>query len=349
MKLGWELGRPKDFKMTPYRGHEGYVNCFNQYKRNIASGSSDGIIKIWSIGKQSEVGSLTGHTGLVNCVKFNELYVASGSADNSCKIWDTTTGTCLHTLNQQSAVNSLFFDDSHVCTSSSQGIKIWDMRDGQCNFEHNNPGSFKIEPLNNNSMISVSPNKVCVIDRRLDRPAAAPLEIVTANCSFADLTDSHSLACAEVGNHLGNRKLKIYDLSTGQASFEHVHHLTSLSAFAADSTTLSYVGAGQTNINVLDIKSRQLASLAEHQGPVNSITFDEHKLVSGSQDGCIKVWNRKNNSRLYSLLGGTLQQRARNTPHPTKPGISQVMFDQSNIIASTNNMLRVYSFFYEEI
>jgi hypothetical protein len=44
--------------------------------------------------------SLKGHQGSITALKCNELYVISGSADDSVKVWDTTTGTCMLTLEQ---------------------------------------------------------------------------------------------------------------------------------------------------------------------------------------------------------------------------------------------------------
>ncbi len=64
--------------------------------------------------------------------------------------------------------------------------------------------------------------------------------------------------------------------------------------------------------------------------------------------------------RLYSLLGGSLQARANNPPHPLRPGLplfgphvylfyinlggSGVCYDEANIIASFNSLIRVYNF-----
>jgi len=56
------------------------------------------------------------------------------------------------------------------------------------------------------------------------------------------------------------------------------------------------------------------------------------------------VWNRQTGAPLYALLGGSMQSRGRNPPHPTRPGISGAVFDQSRIIASWNALLRTYTF-----
>ena len=94
---------------------------------------------------------------------------------------------------------------------------------------------------------------------------------------------------------------------------------------------------------------RHLHDLKDHTGPINAIQFDGQKIVSASQDNALKVWDVKTGKRLYSLLGGTLQARSNNPPHPTKPGASFLKFDEGRIVASFNAMLRVYSFTGESV
>jgi hypothetical protein len=51
---------------------------------------------------------------------------------------------------------------------------------------------------------------------------------------------------------------------------------------------------------------------------VNGCQLDGQRLVSCSADNTIKVWDLKTGKRLYSLLGGSLQERAGNPPHPAR-------------------------------
>ena len=72
------------------------------------------------------------------------------------------------------------------------------------------------------------------------------------------------------------------------------------------------------------------------------------KLFSCSQDGTIRVWDLSTFTPLYSLLGGSA--RGGNAfSHPSRPGISSVAFDHSRIVASINNILRVYSFSMDDL
>lgn len=52
--------------------------------------------------------------------------------------------------------------------------------------------------------------------------------------------------------------------------------------------------------------------MRDHKGPVHCVQFDDRKLVSAGADNAIKVWNMATGARMYTLLGGSLQQRANN-------------------------------------
>ena len=51
-----------------------------------------------------------------------------------------------------------------------------------------------------------------------------------------------------------------------------------------------------------------LNTLSEHKQPVNTLQFNSNKVVSGSADNSLKVWDLKKGKRVYTLLGGSLQK-----------------------------------------
>jgi WD40 repeat protein len=61
----------------------------------LISGGGEGLVRIWKIGKQSQVleASMKDHRGPVNCicVKANDDECVSASSDGSCIIWDLKT------------------------------------------------------------------------------------------------------------------------------------------------------------------------------------------------------------------------------------------------------------------
>jgi WD40 repeat protein len=133
---------------------------------------------------------------------------------------------------------------------------------------------------------------------------------------------------------------------------------------------------GTNELRVFDQKKRQsLPNLNDHTAAVNGCQLDGQRLVSCSADNTIKVWDLKTGKRLYSLLGGSLQERAGNPPHPSRyclvprapiphtdvsaqaqhtthttrrPGCSGLKFDEGRIVGAFNALLRVYSFTGED-
>lgn len=100
----------------------------------IASGSSDGKVKLWDLrGKNTSI-SLKGHLESVNCVSLSPdcNYLASGANDNLLKLWDIRQNKLLKDLSvpQQSSINCVDFNP-HCITlaygSSDKTVKHWDL------------------------------------------------------------------------------------------------------------------------------------------------------------------------------------------------------------------------------
>jgi len=144
--------------------------------------------------------------------------------------------------------------------------------------------------------------------------------------------------------------VRIWDISTGQCTHAFAGNWASrITSLQSDG---EYIVAGTSNnlLKVFDFKRKQhVADLADHTAQVNAVQFDGHKIVSCSADNTLKVWDITTHRRLYSLLGGSLQQRDNNPPHPTKPGCSGLKFDEGRIVGAFNSLLRVYSFTGESV
>jgi parallel beta-helix repeat protein len=67
--------------------------AYSPYGCLLASGSWDNIVKVWDIGKGSEVRTLSEHQGPVKTVAFSPdgRLIASGSADQTIKLWEVVT------------------------------------------------------------------------------------------------------------------------------------------------------------------------------------------------------------------------------------------------------------------
>jgi WD40 repeat protein len=63
--------------------------AFSPDGQHIVSGSSDKLVKVWSVSSGKEVASLAGHAHCVRSVAFSPdgQHIVSGSSDNLVKVW----------------------------------------------------------------------------------------------------------------------------------------------------------------------------------------------------------------------------------------------------------------------
>lgn len=113
----------------------------------VASGYSDGSVKVWDLASSSVVMSFSGHKSAVSVLKFDGTgaRLVSGSQDSSVIMWDLVgeeglfklkghkgpiTGAELVSLHGKSDVDAM--EDYMVTVSKDGLIKVWDLKSQQC-------------------------------------------------------------------------------------------------------------------------------------------------------------------------------------------------------------------------
>ncbi|KAJ2696237.1 hypothetical protein H4R19_005763, partial [Coemansia spiralis] len=104
---------------------------------DFASGSSDNSIHLWSLDKDTPIGTLSGHQSRVVHVSHHPSgdYLGSASYDGSWRLWDIATESEL--LLQEGHSREVFAlrfqcDGSLVATAGLDGIgRVWDLRSGR--------------------------------------------------------------------------------------------------------------------------------------------------------------------------------------------------------------------------
>ena len=102
----------------------------------IATGSDDGIARIWDAETSSALHTLTGHTANIGMLTFSSdgKRLASASEDGTAKVWEVATGKTLLTLSGHTGVvgGAAFSPDgSLLATTSNDGTaKIWQVATG---------------------------------------------------------------------------------------------------------------------------------------------------------------------------------------------------------------------------
>eukprot|EP00730_Choanoeca_flexa_P011517 TRINITY_DN26978_c0_g1_i1.p1 TRINITY_DN26978_c0_g1~~TRINITY_DN26978_c0_g1_i1.p1 ORF type:complete len:446 (+),score=139.86 TRINITY_DN26978_c0_g1_i1:76-1413(+) len=100
----------------------------------LASGGNDNLVNIWTAaGEQRH--TLTDHQAAVKALDWcpwqsNLLASGGGTADRHIRFWNTTTGNCLNSIDTESQVSSLIWNEEHKEIVSGHGfannqLSIW--------------------------------------------------------------------------------------------------------------------------------------------------------------------------------------------------------------------------------
>ena len=220
----------------------------------LASGSSDGTVKLWDGETQQSITTLDEHTGEVSSVSFSRdgTLLASGSHDRTVRLWNVATRQNIATLDEHTGeVSSVSFsrDGTLLASGSWDGtVKLWDIATRQ------NIGAF-------------------------------PHTAEVLSVSFS--RDGLFLAS---GSWDGT--VKLWDIATRQniATFSHRAGVLSVS-FSRDGTLLAS-GSWDGTIELWNVATQQNIATLPHGTPVRSVSFSmAGTLASGAHDGTVKLWD----------------------------------------------------------
>jgi len=107
-----------------------FIGCLQTYDAALATGTSDGLVRLWDLRSGEVVRSLIGHTAPVTCLQFDDKYLTTGSLDRSIRIWDLRTGGIHDAFAYESPITSLQFDSKKIISSNCETTaKIYDRID----------------------------------------------------------------------------------------------------------------------------------------------------------------------------------------------------------------------------
>ncbi|KKA27114.1 hypothetical protein TD95_005198 [Thielaviopsis punctulata] len=235
-----------------------------------ASGSGDGIIKVWDITSRSNVWNAPAHDHIVKGLAWTaDQKLLSCSADRSIKLWDP-----------------------YNTPSESSPISTWLSTNAFTSISHHR----------SKNAFAAASNVISIYD--LNRHSAAPEilkwpnreDTITA-VEFNPTETSVLAACAT------DRSVIMGDLRTGQLSRKFILKFASnaVSWNPMESYNMA-VASEDHNVYIFDTRmwDRALNVLQDHVAAVMDVSFSPtgQELVSASWDRTIRVWNRdKGHSR----------------------------------------------------
>lgn len=285
----------------------------------VASGSSDGTVRIWDLGNGHEILTYTGHTDKVRCLVWSAdgNTIASAGMEKNIKIWNASTGKDIQTItavgNLVSSI-ALSKNGTHLFTGQfdlpaanpPNGFFVYETQTGKLVREAkdftNKIGTIGVSPDgaivatgddNGNTRLWQYPSFVDNVNQPAYWTQQDPGGSTTYQLAFSP--DGKTLA------RFGPFNIKLYATPLPGAPFQIGAPRLVINtngqrtaAYSRDGKTL-FTGGFDGNIYLWDPETAQLRSTYKnaHTFPVNQLVFNPegNQLASCSGDFIIRLWD----------------------------------------------------------
>jgi WD40 repeat protein len=278
--LVWDIDR--GITTTLPQAHHGVIwTLAFSSKGVLASGGEDGVLRLWDVDRGSQVGSYTDNMGDIYAVAFDptgELVAAAPYEEGeggAVRIWNTTTGNLVTKIPQQDeSIWSVAFspDKKFISLGSITDIEVWDVTDPYRPRLHSRQKFEKEDEVYGMGF-----------DRSGGKLATARRTLGLTLWDFPSLDHPRHFPNLQSGG--------IYDLS-----------------FTGSGDLIATANTDDT-VRLWSVATGASTALRIHEREVMAVVFDPSgaRLVSGSLDGRLQVWNisaieRVSSARAMDLL-----------------------------------------------
>jgi WD repeat and SOF domain-containing protein 1 len=256
------------------RGHvDGVYKIVNDpvSLERLASGSGDGVVKVWDMQSREEVWRAQAHRNMVRGLCWNhERKLLSCGTDQTIKIWDPYTGTG-EKNSQPTAVATWLGKETYTSIS-----------------HHRTQPSFAVS----------SSSGIGIYDST--RPSAPP----SVNLRWPTSTDTISTVSFNqsetsiLASAASDRSIVLYDLRTASPISKATLTLSCNSLAWNPMEAMNFAAASEDhNVYLFDMRSmgRALNVLKDHVAAVMDVCWSPtgQELVTASYDRSIRLWNRE--------------------------------------------------------
>jgi WD40 repeat protein len=323
----WDAQSGKELRVL--RGHEGAVNSvsYSPDGWRIVSGSDDKTVRVWDTDSDTEVTVLPGHQGSVNSVSCSPdgRRIVSGSDDTTLRVWDAESGAKLAVWRGHlQKVTSVSYspDGRRIVSGSWDGtVRVWDAEstaetavlrghdDRVTNVSYSSDGRW---------IVSGSDDKPV---RLWDARSGAELAVFAHEESDRSVSYSPDGRQTVIKVAFRDHTVRVSDAERGaelavlrvnKPIGDH-HVLRSPDGRGIDSvswdTSLQERDAERSSIDDLFLAffRDNLPGMRDHYRDVTclsiSLSRDCQRLVSGSRDGTVRLWDAQSGAEAAILRG----------------------------------------------
>lgn len=129
----WDINTGEELRTL--RGHTSGIRCLQFDDQKLMTGSLDSTLRLWNWRTGQCLRTFEAHTGGIISLNFTRRYVATGSMDRTIRVWDADTRQTFLLRGHTDWVNSVKVDEaSRTLFSASDDltVKVWDLDTREC-------------------------------------------------------------------------------------------------------------------------------------------------------------------------------------------------------------------------
>lgn len=336
VEFNWRRGK---YQQVVLNGHKGAITSLFIDEHLLMTGSEDKTIRLWNLETGETLRVLSGHTDAVKAVQFDETKCISGSLDKTLRIWNYNTGECVRTLQGHTdGVLSLHFDDRVLSSGSKDNtIKVWNFASKECfTLRGHTDWVNKVQIYAKTKLFSCSDDqtirmwdlgmKSCVRVFQghvgpVSDLGAAGVHIPLETFQKLAISSRHMNVCA---SSLENSIIASTDVpatsstSTSSSSACNSNSSNSASSPSNSDTPIIPLPPSSSHTALLISSSldntiklwsphnpSSILTLFGHTSSVNSVWFNSLRIISGSEDKTVKIWDLESAQCQHTLWLGS--------------------------------------------